>query len=157
MFRIFNVHTDVDACNCMQGLYEHCKRVCTESWQEEKSLVSPGTWTHISIALVPICTHTHTHTCSWVHACSMHTHVHKEMMVVMSMTGIYVVHCVCERTPVWNLTHYNNDIMIKKGKGTKYICKKWKIKRLRTKKKNHTHMLQWMQAVTSAKTSGINY
>ena len=40
------------------------------------------------------------------------------------MTGIYVVHCVCERTPVWNLTHYNNDIVIKKGKGTKYICKK---------------------------------
>ena len=156
MFRIFSVHADVDACNCMQGLYEHCKRVCTESWLEEKSLVSPGTWTYISIALVPICTHTHT--CLWVHACSMHTHVHKEMMVVMSMTGIYIAHCVCECTLVWNLTHYNNDIMIKKGKGTKCICKKWKIKRLRTKKKiTHSHTAVNASSHSSAKTSGINY
>ena len=31
VFGIFNVHTDADACDCTQGLYRHCKRVCTES------------------------------------------------------------------------------------------------------------------------------
>ena len=33
-FRILYVHTDVDACDCTEGLYEHCKtkRVCTESF-----------------------------------------------------------------------------------------------------------------------------
>ena len=31
MFRIFNVCTDVNACNCTLGLYGYCKRVCAES------------------------------------------------------------------------------------------------------------------------------
>ena len=29
---LFNMHTDVDACNCAQRLYGHHNRVCTESW-----------------------------------------------------------------------------------------------------------------------------
>ena len=32
----FNVHTDINACNCTQGLYGHWKRVCTESWLHKK-------------------------------------------------------------------------------------------------------------------------
>ena len=28
MLVIFNVHMDVNACDCTQGLYTHCKRVC---------------------------------------------------------------------------------------------------------------------------------
>ena len=28
---LLNVRADVDACDCTWGLYEHCKRVCTES------------------------------------------------------------------------------------------------------------------------------
>ena len=28
-FEIFNVRTDVDACDCTRGLYGHRKRVCT--------------------------------------------------------------------------------------------------------------------------------
>ena len=28
---VFNVHTDVNACDCTRGLYGHCKRVGTES------------------------------------------------------------------------------------------------------------------------------
>ena len=31
VFETFNVCTDVDACDCTQGLYGHRKRVCTES------------------------------------------------------------------------------------------------------------------------------
>ena len=31
MFRNFNMHTDVDACDCTRGLYGHRKRVCTGS------------------------------------------------------------------------------------------------------------------------------
>ena len=27
----FSMHTDVDACDCTQGLHEHCERVCTGS------------------------------------------------------------------------------------------------------------------------------
>ena len=37
VFGILNMHSDVDACNCTQGLYEHCKRVCTDSWLREKN------------------------------------------------------------------------------------------------------------------------
>ena len=37
-YRIFKVHADVNACNCTQGLYRHCKRVCTERWLWEKNL-----------------------------------------------------------------------------------------------------------------------
>ena len=36
MFGIYDLHTDVDACGCPQGLYRHTKRVCTESWLLEK-------------------------------------------------------------------------------------------------------------------------
>ena len=32
MLGIFNVRTDVFACDCTRGLYRHLKRVCTESW-----------------------------------------------------------------------------------------------------------------------------
>ena len=28
-FGIFNMHADVDVCNCTWGLYKNCKRVCT--------------------------------------------------------------------------------------------------------------------------------
>ena len=31
VFGFFNVHTDVDACDCTRGLYGHRKRVCTGS------------------------------------------------------------------------------------------------------------------------------
>ena len=39
VFGIFNMHADVDACNCTRGLYGHrkTKRVCTESWLWEKN------------------------------------------------------------------------------------------------------------------------
>ena len=37
VFGIFNVHTDVDACDCTRGLYGHRERVCTESWPWEKN------------------------------------------------------------------------------------------------------------------------
>ena len=40
MFGISNMHADVDACDCIQGLYEHCKRVCTESRFWEKNPLS---------------------------------------------------------------------------------------------------------------------
>ena len=36
VFGIFNVHTDVDACDCTRGLYGHRKKVCTGSWPWEK-------------------------------------------------------------------------------------------------------------------------
>ena len=47
----FSVHTDGghSACNCTQGLYDSCERVCTESWlSEEKSLAEPGNRTCVS-------------------------------------------------------------------------------------------------------------
>ena len=31
VFGIFNVHTDIDACDCTRRLYGHCKRVCAGS------------------------------------------------------------------------------------------------------------------------------
>ena len=31
VFGIFNMHADVDACNCTWGLYGHCDRVSSES------------------------------------------------------------------------------------------------------------------------------
>ena len=36
VFGIFNVHADVDACDCTRWMYGHHKRVCTESslWKE---------------------------------------------------------------------------------------------------------------------------
>ena len=37
VFGIFNVCTDVNACDCTWRLYGHCKRVCTESWLWEKN------------------------------------------------------------------------------------------------------------------------
>ena len=38
-YRTFIVRTDVNACNCMQGVYGHWKRVCTESWLWEENLL----------------------------------------------------------------------------------------------------------------------
>ena len=37
VFGIFNVHTDVDACDCTRELYGHRKRVCTGSYLWEKN------------------------------------------------------------------------------------------------------------------------
>jgi len=37
VFGIFNVRSDVDACDCTRGLYGHRKRVCTGSWLWEKN------------------------------------------------------------------------------------------------------------------------
>ena len=34
---IFNMHTDVNACDCMWGCIDTIKRVCTESWLWEKN------------------------------------------------------------------------------------------------------------------------
>ena len=34
---VFNVRTDVDACDCTRGICGHRKRVCTESWLWEKN------------------------------------------------------------------------------------------------------------------------
>ena len=39
---IFNVHTDANAGSCMQGLYRHRKRVCTESWLWGKKTCCTG-------------------------------------------------------------------------------------------------------------------
>ena len=36
-YEIFNVHTDVNACDCTRGMYGHRKRVCTESWLWDKN------------------------------------------------------------------------------------------------------------------------
>ena len=44
----FNVHTDVNACDCTRGLYGHRKRVGTKSWLVEKSLGAPGNRTCLS-------------------------------------------------------------------------------------------------------------
>ena len=45
VFWIFNMCTDVDACNCTWGMYWHHKRVCTESWLWDKNL-SPTSTLH---------------------------------------------------------------------------------------------------------------
>ena len=37
VFGIFNVHTDVDACDCAQELYKHQRESATESWLLEKN------------------------------------------------------------------------------------------------------------------------
>ena len=55
VFGIFNVRTDVDAYAHAtahgRGLYEHRKRVCTESsLGETKSLAAPGNRTRVNIA-----------------------------------------------------------------------------------------------------------
>ena len=36
MLEIFNVHTDVNACDSTWGLYGYCKRICAECWLREK-------------------------------------------------------------------------------------------------------------------------
>ena len=56
VFGIFNMHTDVDACDCTRGLYGHRKRVCTESWLWEKSPlphqgIEPGSVLHLDFQL----------------------------------------------------------------------------------------------------------
>ena len=35
-YRIINMRTDANACDCTRGCTETCKRVCTESWLWEK-------------------------------------------------------------------------------------------------------------------------
>ena len=40
--RIFNVRTDVNACNCTRGCTDTGKRVCTESWLWEQNLPHRG-------------------------------------------------------------------------------------------------------------------
>ena len=47
----FNVCTDVDACDCTQVLYGHCKSLYWKLTLGEKSLAAPGTPTRISIVL----------------------------------------------------------------------------------------------------------
>ena len=48
-YGIFNVCTDVNACDCTRGCTDTRKRVCTESWLwEEKSLAAPGNRTCVS-------------------------------------------------------------------------------------------------------------
>ena len=51
VFGIFNVCTDIGACNSTQRLCGHHKRVCTESWLEKKSLAAPGI--QICVSIVP--------------------------------------------------------------------------------------------------------
>ena len=51
MFGIFNTLTDVDACDCTQGLYRHCKSLHWKLTQREKSLGAPGTQTCIKVHL----------------------------------------------------------------------------------------------------------
>ena len=51
-----NMCTDVNTCDCTQGLYWWYKRVCTESWLWEKSLAAPGNWACVSGVLVRCCT-----------------------------------------------------------------------------------------------------
>ena len=38
VFEIFNVHTDVDACDCTRGLYGHRTRVSAGSWLWERKI-----------------------------------------------------------------------------------------------------------------------
>ena len=40
VLEIFNMHTDIDACSCTQGLYNHCKIVCIGSsfWEQNPLL-----------------------------------------------------------------------------------------------------------------------
>ena len=47
-YRIFNVHTDVNACDYTLGCTDTHKRVCTESWLGEKSHAAPGNGTCVS-------------------------------------------------------------------------------------------------------------
>ena len=46
VFGIFSMHTDVDACNCTQGLYGHRKTLYWKLTLGEKSLAASGTETH---------------------------------------------------------------------------------------------------------------
>ena len=45
----FNLCTDVDACNCIGGLYRHWKIICTRRLFEKNPLPHQGTWTQVSI------------------------------------------------------------------------------------------------------------
>ena len=45
----FNLCTDVDACNCIWGLYRHWKMICTGRLFEKNPLPHQGTWTQVSI------------------------------------------------------------------------------------------------------------
>ena len=45
MFGIFNMHTDVDACNDTKRLCEQHKRACTESWLWDKNPLPHQGWT----------------------------------------------------------------------------------------------------------------
>ena len=48
-YRIFNVRTDVNACDCTRECTDTRKRVCTESWVwEKKTLAAPGNRTCVS-------------------------------------------------------------------------------------------------------------
>ena len=51
-YGIFNVLTDINPWNCIQECTDTRKRVCTESWLGEKSLVTPGNRTCVSSVLV---------------------------------------------------------------------------------------------------------
>lgn len=46
---IFNVYTDIDACDCAWGLHEHWKRVSNKSGLGEKSLAFRRSWTYIGL------------------------------------------------------------------------------------------------------------
>ena len=45
---IFNVYTDVNACDCTWGLFRHHKSLHCKLTLEEKSFARPGNWTCIS-------------------------------------------------------------------------------------------------------------
>ena len=47
-YRIFNVRTYVNACDCTRGCTDRRKSVCTESWLREKSIAAPGNRTCVS-------------------------------------------------------------------------------------------------------------
>ena len=52
VFGTFNMHANVEACNCTQGLDEHLKRVCSESWHWEKNPLPHCGIKPVSVALL---------------------------------------------------------------------------------------------------------
>ena len=55
VYRIFNTRKDIDDYDCTRGLYEHRKRVCTESWPTvgENSHATPAYWTTSVVSSAP--------------------------------------------------------------------------------------------------------
>ena len=58
----FLIYTDVDACDCGQGLYKHCRRICTEGWLWEDN--SSQHWGIKPTSVLPLAFQSN-HTTNW--------------------------------------------------------------------------------------------